>query len=93
MVSAQPFRPFLVNLADGRMFAVRNPELASCSMNGRELVVHDDDGMHLVEMLMVIELVAAPEGARHQRPDGGARGRRNEFVPCPMNSAFRQNTR
>ena len=62
MVSAQPFRPFLVKLADGRMFAVRNPELASCSMNGRELVVHDDDGMHLVEMLMVIELVAAPEG-------------------------------
>ncbi len=56
MQTAQPFRPFLVKLADGRHFLVTHPELAACSKNGREMVVYDDDGMHLIEMLLVVEL-------------------------------------
>jgi hypothetical protein len=68
MQTAQPFRPFLVKLADGRHFGVTHPELISCSANGREMVVHDDDGMHLVEMLRVIELApqARPASARRK---------------------------
>jgi hypothetical protein len=59
--TAQPFRPFLVKLADGRQFLVTHPELASCSKNGRELVLHDDAGMHLIEMLLVIALTPQAE--------------------------------
>jgi len=75
MQTAQPFRPFLVKLADRRSFLVRHPELVSCSLNGREMFLHDEEGVHLIEMLLVIELVAAPEGeaagkprARRRRP-------------------------
>jgi hypothetical protein len=63
MQTAQPFRPFHVKLADGREFLVTHPELASCSKSGRELVLHDDAGMHLIEMLLVIEL--APQDDAH----------------------------
>jgi len=35
---------------------VRHPELISCSLNGREMVVHDEAGMHLLEMLLVAEI-------------------------------------
>jgi hypothetical protein len=60
MQTAQPFRPFLVKLTDGRSFTVRHPELISCSVNGRELVLYDDEGMHLIEMFLVIEMVSLP---------------------------------
>jgi len=53
MVTAQPFRPFAVKLAGGRSFTVRHPELVACSVNGREMTVYDDQGAHLVEMLLV----------------------------------------
>jgi hypothetical protein len=61
MVTAQPFRPFTVKLAGGRLFTVRHPENIACSMNGQEMAVFDDEGMHLVEMLLVelIEPVAS----------------------------------
>ncbi len=70
MQTAQPFRPFQVKLADGRQFLVTHPELASCSKNGRELVVHDDAGMHLIELLLVIGLT--PQNDVH--PPRGKRG-------------------
>ncbi len=57
MQTAQPFRPFLVKLADGRHFEVRHPENVACSPNGREMVLFDGDEMHMLEMLLVIELV------------------------------------
>jgi hypothetical protein len=60
MQTTQPFRPFLIKLADGRAFRVNHPEVVSCSLNGRELVVHDEDGMHLLEMLLVAEMTRAP---------------------------------
>ncbi|MGP0064129.1 MAG: hypothetical protein ACLQGP_11095 [Isosphaeraceae bacterium] len=67
MQTAQPFRPFLVKLADGRHFEVRHPENISCSPNGREMVVHDDDGMHLLEQLLVIKLVPQSRSATAKR--------------------------
>lgn len=71
MQTAQPFRPFLVKLADGRHFEVRHPENISCSTNCREMVIHDDQGMHLIEQLLVVELVAAERPASARRKSGG----------------------
>ncbi|OJW19942.1 MAG: hypothetical protein BGO49_10455 [Planctomycetales bacterium 71-10] len=51
-----PFRPFTVYLADGRTYLVRHPDFISISTNGREMVVHDEVGMHLVDMRAVVEV-------------------------------------
>ncbi len=63
IVTTRPFRPSLVNLADGRQFEVRHPEYISRSTNGREVVVHEDDGFHRLEQPFVIELVLAERPA------------------------------
>ena len=67
-LTRQPFRPFRIILGCDRTFTVRHPELASCSIDGREMVVYDDDGMHLLEMLMVEILEDANEPARNEAP-------------------------
>jgi hypothetical protein len=48
----QPFRPFTVKLVGGRAFTVRHPENISCSLDGREIVIHDEEGMHLIDAPM-----------------------------------------
>jgi len=53
MVRAEPFRSFTGKLAAGRSFTVKHPENVARSTNGREIAVFDDEGMHLVEMLLV----------------------------------------
>jgi hypothetical protein len=58
--TAQPFRPFLVKLADGRQFEVRHPELISCDVRGREMFLSDDEGTHYIEMLLVAEMINSP---------------------------------
>jgi hypothetical protein len=71
MTTAHPFRPFLVKLADGRHFEVRHPENVSCSVNGREMVIHDDAGLHLIEQLLVVELTPAERPGSARRKAGG----------------------
>jgi hypothetical protein len=69
MITAQPFRPFTVNLVGGRSFTVKQPENAAASIDGREMTIYDEDGAHYVEMLMVdvIEPVPSPPASG---PDG-----------------------
>jgi hypothetical protein len=69
--TAQPFRPFLLKLADGRHFEITHPENIACSPNGREMVIFDDREMHLVEQPLVVELVAAERPASARRKTGG----------------------
>jgi len=71
MQTSQPFRPFLVKLADGRHFLVTHPELAACSKNGREMVLYDDDGMHLIEMLLIVEMTPQSIPASSKRKASG----------------------
>jgi hypothetical protein len=71
MQTAQPFRPFLVKLADGRQFEVRHPENIACSPNGREMTVYEGDQMHLIEMLLVVELVPRSEPTSARRKTSG----------------------
>jgi hypothetical protein len=67
MVTAQPFRQFTVKLVGGRVFTVRHPENIACSVDDREMTVYDDEGVHLVEMLLVevLEPLRSPA-----QPDG-----------------------
>ena len=60
---AQPFRPFAVRLADERTFRVDHPEFIAVSPNGREMAIYDNEGMSLIDMMLVAEvrMVKPPE--------------------------------
>jgi hypothetical protein len=62
MMRAQPFRPFAVKLASGRSFTVKHPDFVSYGPDGTEMTVHDHEGVHLVDMLLVevLEPVTSP---------------------------------
>ena len=61
---AQPFRPFLVRLADGRHYRVDHPELAMLSPHGMKLLfVADDEGIHQIYVPLIVE-IEPPSGTR-----------------------------
>ncbi len=75
MLSNRPFVPFVIRLTGGRVFTVAHPELASCDVQGRGMTIEDDQGSHLVEMLLVevMEPATSPaEQAGNGPVPGGA---------------------
>jgi len=56
-LQAQPFRPFVMHLADGRGIPVRHPELAVSTPTGRTtIVVQPDDTFTIIDLLLVTNL-------------------------------------
>jgi len=56
-LAAQPFRPFVMHLADGRGIPVRHPELAVATPTGRTtIVVQPDDTFNIIDLLLVTDL-------------------------------------
>jgi hypothetical protein len=65
-----PFRPFTIHLADGRAIPVRHREFIMPSPSGRTVSVYlPDDTLHVIDLLLVTDLEAAPK-------DNGSRRRR-----------------
>jgi hypothetical protein len=62
MATAMPSRPYRVRLAGGHSYLITHPENAACALEGRstELVVFDDDGMHLLDRMLVEALEPVP---------------------------------
>jgi hypothetical protein len=62
LTTAQPFRPFTVKLVDGKVFTVHHPENIAIGLGGRDMVVMDEEGMHLLEAIQVelMEPIAQP---------------------------------
>jgi hypothetical protein len=55
--SAQPFRPFVIHLADGRELPVLSREFIMALPSGRTIVVgQPDDTVNIVDMLLVTDL-------------------------------------
>jgi hypothetical protein len=56
--TAQPFRPFMFRLADGREIPVRHPEFLSFNpRTGRTAIVMDEnEGWDVVDLLLVVSL-------------------------------------
>ncbi len=52
----------MVKLASGRSFTIKHSKNIACSLTGQEMIIYDDEGMHLIEMLLfeVIEPVTSP---------------------------------
>jgi hypothetical protein len=69
---AAHFRPFAVRLADGSHFTVKHPDFISLAVNGLELVIHDDDGLHWIDMDLVTEVHRPPQPA--ERPASESNG-------------------
>ena len=57
MYEAQPFRPFVIHLADGREVPVLHREFIMAAPSGRTLVVmQPDDRMNIIDLLLVTDL-------------------------------------
>jgi hypothetical protein len=54
----QPFRAFTVYLADGRSYLVKHPDFIAipATPRGRDLTIHDDEGSHLIDMGLIVEV-------------------------------------
>ncbi len=70
LITAQPFQPFIIKMASGERFTIRHPENAACDVNGRSLSVYDE-GLLLVEMLLVEVMEPATMPARPQSEGNG----------------------
>jgi hypothetical protein len=67
---AQPSRPFVMHLADGRQIPVVHREFLMPLPSGRTVVVYQpDDSLNIVDMLLVTDLEIRPNGgtSRHCR--------------------------
>jgi hypothetical protein len=69
---AEPFRPFIIHLADGRRVPVKHPEFLMPSPSGRTVVVSQaDDSLNIIDLLLVTDLELAPNGRGKVRRRGG----------------------
>jgi len=68
---AQPFRPFIMHLADGRAIPVRQREFIMTAPSGRTIVVcQPDDTVTIIDLLLISDLEFKPAA------NGSARKRR-----------------
>lgn len=70
LIDVQPFRPFVMHLADGRGIPVHHRELIIAAPSGRTLiVVQPDDTMNIVDLLLVtdVELKVGRNGSSGKR--------------------------
>jgi hypothetical protein len=65
---AQPFRPFVIHLADGRQIPVDHREFIMSVPSGRTVVVsQSDDTLHIIDLLLVTDLEIKPGGNGSRR--------------------------
>jgi hypothetical protein len=70
LYNAQPFRPFVIHLADGREIPVHHREFMMAVPSGRTIVVcQPDDTMNIIDLLLVtdVELQPPTEGPVRRR--------------------------
>ena len=59
--NAQPFRPFVIHLADGREVPVHHREFIMTVPSGRTvLVCQPDDTVNIIDLLLVTDLEMKP---------------------------------
>lgn len=67
---AQPFRPFVLHLADGREIPVQHREFIMTVPSGRTVVIaQPDDTLNIIDLLLVTDLEIKPvaNGATKRR--------------------------
>jgi hypothetical protein len=64
---ARPFQPFELRTADGRTVAVKSPEFLAFSPKQRCVYVGLDDGVEVVDLLLVTSLKMRPRSGNGRR--------------------------
>lgn len=60
IIQAQPFRPFKLNLADGRTVPVNHPEFIAAHPTGRTAIVfEDDDVFKIIDVMLITSIEVA----------------------------------
>ena len=69
LLHAQPFRPFLIQVADGGRIPVKHEDFVALAPTGREMIVYLSDGDYQVlDLMLVTRLeVSAKNGTRKPR--------------------------
>jgi hypothetical protein len=70
LYNAQPFRPFVIHLADGRAVPVHHREFMMTVPSGRTIfVAQPDDSVNIIDLLLVtdLELKPAANGSGRRR--------------------------
>jgi hypothetical protein len=70
LYAAEPFRPFVLHLADGRDIPVMNRELFTAAPSGQTAAIFQpDDSFNLIDLLLVtdVEIKPAENGSRKKR--------------------------
>ena len=62
--------PFTVHLNDGRSYLIKHPDRISYSPNNREMTVHDEQGVHYIDMCNLSE-VHVPRSSADASSNGG----------------------
>ncbi len=66
LYEAQPFRPFVLHLADGRAIPVVHREFLASAPSGRTVVVYQpDDSFNVVDLLLVTDLEIRSEAPKN----------------------------
>ncbi len=66
--NAQPFRPFIIHLADGSQVPVHHREFILTVPSGRTIVVcQPDDTLNIIDLLLVTDLELAPSASGPRR--------------------------
>jgi hypothetical protein len=63
LISARPFQPFTIHLADGRQVQVSHPEVIAYAGGRIAGVARADDAFEIVDLLLVTSLVVQPAAA------------------------------
>lgn len=80
LYGSEPFRPFVMHLANGRQVGVEHPDFVAVPPVGRTVVVFSPQGrMHIVDLLLVTDLEADQPSDGEMTPpiippDPGRRG-------------------
>ena len=53
---AQPFQPFLIQMADGQSFRIDHPELMFVTRNGRTVVFDHDGHVEILACMLITSL-------------------------------------
>ncbi len=62
-LTARPFRPFLIHIADGRSVEVNHPEWIAHAGGRIALVAKPDESFEVIDLRLVPSLEAKAEGA------------------------------
>lgn len=70
MYQAEPFRLFVLHLADGRAVPVHHREFLASAPSGRTVIVYQpDDSFNVVDLLLVTDLEVPPEARKNGEPE------------------------